>query len=87
MSKCVEEKYYTTMFIVATMTAALMLLGSAYYYDVTNKVASKQLTTKEAKVTKYITIMSVLISIFMIALLFIIYFGIRERLVTLHTTK
>lgn len=87
MHKCVKESSHNILFVVSIVVALVFLISSAYYYDKLNKAAASDLTPKEADVAKYMAMMSMLIAIAVIALLFILYFVERERLVGVHVQK
>ena len=80
MPSCVSESSYNILFICALVVIVLMLLSSAYFYDKFNKAETDRLTSKDTKVAKTMSMLSLVISVIGIAILFALFFGFKKRL-------
>jgi len=80
MPNCVTEGSHNILFIIAVIVSVLFLLSTAFYYDRFNKAATNRLSENDAAIAKNMAIVSLIVAILSIAVLFILYFGFRKRL-------
>jgi len=85
MPSCVTEGSYNLLFIVAIIVSVLFLISTAYYYDKFSKATTNRLTENQANIAKNMTMISLIVALFSIAILFLFYFGFQTRMVGVYT--
>ncbi len=83
---CISEGSYNILFICAVIISVLFLFSTAYYYDRFSKAETNRLTEKNAAIAKNVAILGLIFTVMIIALLFVLYFGFRKRLLGVYKT-
>ena len=84
MSSCVTEGSYNLIFIISIIISVLFLFSTAFYYDRFNRASTNRLSVNDIAIAKTMTLLSLIISIISIAILFILFFGFRKRVIGLY---
>ena len=83
---CVSEGSYHILYVTAIVTAFILLIGSAYFWDKFNKVKNSRLTKREEKQAQGVAMAGVVVSVIGIGVLIMLFFGFRRRMVGMMQT-
>jgi hypothetical protein len=84
MPVCVSDASYNVLFVFSICLVIIFLALSAYSYDGFNKTENNIITPQQARQAKIFNMVGIIIACLGIAVMFLLFFGFRHKLVGVY---